>query len=843
MKQPFLIRIKDWAKTFGSLAFHSPHETMEVQYLSTDSRTITFGAETLFFALKTPKRDGHTYLERAYAQGVRLFVISDKKEFKKWPDATMFLVPDTLAALHKLAKEVRARFEQPVIGITGSNGKTIVKEWLFQCLSQHHRVVRSPRSYNSKIGVPFSVWLLRHAADFAILEAGISERGEMNALADMIAPEIGLLTHLGSAHDAGFRNQTEKLAEKMQLFAASKTLIAGQDDPLVQQATQVWLRAQPERTLVTWSATDPTASVFLLERKVVFDRLRQISGTELLLSIRSLTQTAENGCVFLPFQDEASFENAMLTITALIHLGTAVTDLPGLISALEPIEMRLEMKAASNGCTLLNDSYNSDLQSLRIAMDAARNMNRNQAMALVISDFYQTGISDKQLYTEVTQLVVNKDFKRIVAVGEASKMLKKLLPTHVVQHYFDTTDALLSAIATNELRFKDELILLKGARVFAFERISHRLQQKNHHALLEVNMAAMTHNLNVYRRALKPDVKLMVMVKAAGYGSGEAETARLLEHHGADYLGVAFADEGISLRRNGISLPILVLNPAPDEFDAMFRFQLEPEVYSLESLQAAIDYAGTEKTLRVHIKLDTGMHRLGFEPEDMDALCKLLVQYSNLEILSVFSHLSASDKPQFDAFTHQQAAQFELHYEQICAAIGKRPMRHIVNTGGIPRFPEYQFEMVRLGIGLYGAEGEGLSEPLQVVHTLKARISQIRTVPVGDTIGYNRNGPVNQAARIATINIGYADGLLRAAGNGRYQMRIGPYLAPTIGNICMDMCMLDVSHIPEASVGDEVIVFGENPSVEDLAAALKTISYEVFTGISSRVKRVYWTEG
>jgi Alr-MurF fusion protein len=831
-KLPVLPRA--WASILGATESEISAPTLDIQHISTDSRDISQPTETLFFALKSEKRDGHFFLHAAYQNGVRAFVISEPEYLSLLPQSTIFYVPDTRLALQQLGAYIRSHFEGQVIGITGSNGKTVVKEWLYQCLSHVDHVIRSPRSYNSQIGVPFSLWLLRTPADIALIEAGVSQRNEMAALAKIIMPDIGVLTHLGTAHDAGFTDKTEKLQEKMQLFESAHTLIAGTDDPLVHTATQSWLRMGAGRRLCRWSLKDSTADVFVHEQGP--------NNQHCKLSIRMLSQKTREIQLDLPFGDIASLENILTCITTVVALDTPLEDLPKWISQLEPVEMRLEMKAAANGCTLLNDSYNSDITSLKIAMDTAQNLVRNQAVTMILSDLYQSGLPILKLYKEVAQLIENKAFSRIIGVGQDVKVLAQLLPKSIGQTYFDSTEDLLQEI-DKSIRFKDELILLKGARSFAFERIARCLQQKNHHAVLEVNLAAMTHNLNVYKRALKPGVKMMVMVKAAGYGSGEAETARLLQHHGVDYLGVAYADEGITLRRSGITLPIMVLNPAPDEFDAMHRYQLEPEIYSMEIWQAAVEFVGTDKTLSIHLKIDTGMHRLGFTAEQIPALCTALATYQDrVKVVSVFSHLSASDKSNFDEFTHTQAQRFMDMYNQIVASLTYTPFRHVVNTGGITRFPEYQYEMVRLGIGLYGTEGVELKETLQVVHTLKARISQIKNVPKGDTIGYNRNGPVLKDARIATINIGYADGLLRAAGNGRHRVRLGTTLVPTIGNICMDMCMLDISTAPDARVGDEVVIFGDSPTAEALAAVYQSITYEVFTGISSRVKRIYWVE-
>ncbi len=829
--------LTEWAALLGAIDYRAASPTVQIDYLCTDTRTVVHPEMSLFFALQSGRRDGHQFLTRAYALGIRQFVVSRPEWLTAWPDATVFWVEDVLLTLQALGAEVRTRFGGRVVGITGSNGKTIVKEWLFQCLSRSQRVVRSPRSYNSQIGVPLSLWQLRTTADVALIEAGISQVGEMQALARIIRPQIGVLTHLGPAHDEGFSSLAEKLKEKMRLFDTAHTLVAGIDHPLVREAVTAWQSERAGRRLVSWSAIDAQANVYL------DSRLRQISHTALHLRLQSLTPGGhvQELMATLPFLDEASIENALLTVATLVALDRPAAEIPAAIAQLEPIEMRMEMKAAANGCTLINDAYSSDLESLRIAMDAAQNQRKNQSMSLILSDMHQTGLASDALYKKIADLVVSKGFDRVIGIGTEVPQLKAYLPEQITQAWFNDTDAFLQALEKT-VTFRDELILLKGARAFAFERIAHRLQQKTHHAVLEVNLAAMTHNLNVYRRLLKPGVKMMAMVKAAGYGSGEAETAKLLEHHGVDYLGVAYTDEGIGLRKAGVGTPIMVLNPAPDEFDAMYRYQLEPEIYSHEIFQALVHYTGTEKTMPIHIKLDTGMHRLGFESADVPHLLQALKAYPRLRVASIFSHLAAADKPQFTDFTHSQARAFMEMYQQITAGLGYKPMRHIANSGAIPRFQEYQFEMVRLGIGLYGAEGTGLPEPLQVVHTLKARISQLRWVKAGETVGYNRNGPVQKDARIATVNIGYADGLLRAAGGGRYAFNIRGYAAPTVGNICMDMCMVDVTHIPDAAVGDEVIVFGEQPRVEDLAQVYDTISYEVFTGISSRVKRVYWME-
>jgi alanine racemase len=508
---------------------------------------------------------------------------------------------------------------------------------------------------------------------------------------------------------------------------------------------------------------------------------------------------------------------------------------------LEPVEMRLELKAGIQRCTLVNDFYNNDLASLRIALQFARQQALNGKLTLLLSDILQSGMPGKKLWAQVAEAVLAQGVKRLIGIGTEVPALGNLLPQGIQTQFFPDTESFLQQIKNTD--FFDETILLKGARPFEFERIARRLELKAHKTVLEVNLTAMVHNLNTYNKLLQPGTKMMAMVKAAGYGSGSAEVAKLLEFHRVDYLGVAYADEGIELRQAGVQLPIMVLNPERSSFDALYRYRLEPEIYSLSVLDELLEYAGKDKPMSVHLKLDTGMHRLGFESRDLPALKARLQEYPNLQVQSVFSHLSASDARPHDAFTHAQATAFLNMYAELSEGLGYQPLRHICNTGGIENFPEYHFDMVRLGIGLYGIGGKNIQEQLRTVNVLKATISQIKEIPVGDSVGYNRNsGILERPRRTATISIGYADGLLRLAGNGRYEMLVRGRKTPTIGNICMDMAMLDVSELPELRVGDEVIVFGENPTAQELAACLQTIPYEVFTNVAERVKRVYWQE-
>lgn len=806
---------------------HAPGAAIE--HLVLDSRQHPAPPNALFFALPGVRHDGHRYLGEAWQAGVRHFVVSRAEGLPELPDSNILLVGNTLDALQTIAAAHRGRFRYPVVGITGSNGKTIVKEWLYQLLRADYNIVRSPKSYNSQVGVPLSVWLMQAGHDLGIFEAGISRPGEMARLSEIIRPDIGIFTTLGPAHREGFQSDEEKVREKMRLFDHARVLIYCADHDKIAAAAQEW--AGETRRTFSWSKTGRPADLRILRQSPAPNggtRLEALYGEQTLN-------------ILIPFTDAASIENAIHCWALLLYLNVPEARIRVRMRRLEPVEMRLELKAGINRCTLINDAYNTDLASLQLALQFARQQVREgQALTLVLSDILQSGERAASLYKKVARLLHEHGVERLIGIGSAVGAIRAFLKDDLRSDFFPNSEVFLQKIA--QLDFHDELILLKGARPFAFERIARRLEQKAHKTVLEVNLAAMVHNLNVYTRLLRPGVKTLVMVKAAAYGSGGAEVAKLLEFHKVDYLGVAYADEGIELRHAGVQLPILVLNPEASGFDAMYRYRLEPEVYSLQQFDDLIRYAGRDRPLTIHLKLDTGMRRLGFEEADLPGLCARLQQHPNLRVQSVFSHLAASDAPAHDGFTRRQAELFLKNYAAIVATLGYAPLRHIVNTGGIARFPEYHFDMVRLGIGIYGIDSSGLQDQLRVVNTLKATISQIKSVPAGETVGYNRNGTVQRPSRIATISVGYADGFLRLAGGGRYAVGIHNRPAPTVGNVCMDMSMVDVTDIPEAREGDEVVVFGEMPPVQELAAALQTIPYEVFTNISERVKRVYWQE-
>lgn len=806
------------------LALPAPDASFE--FICTDSRQITFPQRSLFFALIGRRFDGHAFINEAYRGGIRHFVVSQKMELAAYPDANFLLVEDTLAALQALAGFHRRQYDLPVIGITGSNGKTIVKEWLFQLLHEDYAIVRSPRSYNSQFGVPLSVWSIQPEHQLAIFEAGISQPGEMERLASIIDCNIGLITNIGDAHSEGFSDTRQKVREKLRLFSHAAPLIYCRDYEDIEAEVK-----ELGRPLFSWSRRRE-ADLQILEQQIT-----DHDGTRLRGRFRGRESTLQ-----IPFTDEASIENAIHCWAVLLHLGYDHEVIARRMLQLEPVAMRLELKEGINQCVLINDSYNSDINALNIALNFLAQQSAFTRRTLILSDILQSGLPPRKLYRRVAGLIQGAGITRIIGIGEHTRLLDELTPPSLERHFFADTATFLSAI--DRFSFEREAILLKGARPFAFERIAQLLAKKAHRTVLEVNMNALNHNLRVFQALVKPGVKIMAMVKAAAYGSGSLEVAKLLAYQGADYLAVAYADEGVELRRGGVRLPIMVLNPERPAFELMARYQLEPELYNFKLLREWLDFQppGGDRP-SVHLKLDTGMHRLGFEEADLPELTDLLQPRPELNIQSIFTHLAASEAPEHDAFTQGQIAAFSKAYDQLAGALGYRPVRHVLNSSGIVRFPQYQFEMVRLGIGLYGIDASGIiQEKLRRVGSLKASISQIKHLTAGETVGYGRRGKVERPTRIATVTIGYADGLPRSAGDGRYRVRIRHRLAPTVGSICMDMCMVDISHIPEAREGDSVEVFGDRPRVTDLAACENTIPYEVLTRISPRVKRIYIQE-
>ena len=785
----------------------------QISWLLTDSRSLCFPEETLFFALKTNRNDGHRYIEDLYRRGVRNFVVNLTPDLPK-EGANFLVVPSPLAALQRLAERHRDEFNIPVVGITGSNGKTMVKEWLYQVLSPQMTVTRSPKSYNSQIGVPLSVWLLNEHTDVALIEAGISQPGEMAALADIIQPTIGVLTSLGAPHQENFRSMEEKCMEKLQLFHDAKVIIYNADDDLVSRCIR---RSSFKGRKIGWRREEllPTYS--------------------------------------LPFDDEASIECSLAVAATALYLGVKPEELRERMARLEPVAMRLEVKEGQHGCLLINDSYNSDINSLDIALDfmQRRTSDSGQRKCLVLSDIYQSGMTDEALYSEVNALCIKRSVDKLIGIGPRISAQRSTFSVPR-STFFATTEDFLNSQAFRELH--DEVILVKGARPFGFDRITEQLEQKVHETILEVDLNALVNNLNYYRSFMKPETKLVCMVKADAYGAGAVEVAKTLQDHRVDYLAVAVADEGVTLRRNGITQNIMIMNPEMTAFKTMFDYDLEPEVYSFRLMDALIRAAEKEGITGypVHIKLDTGMHRLGFDPEkDIDEVISRLKHQTAIIPRSVFSHFVGSDSDDFDNFSRLQFERFDRASRRLQEAFDHKILRHICNSAGIEHFPERHLDMCRLGLGLYGYNPMGPISPispigpistLSPVSTLKTTILQLRHVPKEETVGYSRKGVLTRDSVIAAIPIGYADGLSRHLGRGACYCLVNGQKAPYVGNICMDVAMIDVTGIPNVHEGDTVELFGKNLPVTVLSDVLDTIPYEVLTAVSGRVKKVYFQD-
>lgn len=800
---------------------------VNINWLLTDSRSLSFPAESLFFALLTTRNDGHNYIAGLYSQNLRCFVVSEMRpEFENLTDAVFLKVNDTLEALQTLAAAQRALFKIPVIGITGSNGKTVVKEWLYQLLHKDFNITRSPRSYNSQIGVPLSVWAMNENTQLGIFEAGISKMHEMERLQTIIQPTIGIFTNLGEAHQENFTGLKQKCEEKLNLFAQSEVLIYCSDNKLVEICIEQYgFKAQ----LLSWGKSDKAIVQILQTEKTSSN------------TVVKLKYKREEMSLSIPFTDDASIENTLQCVVLMIYLGIKPAEIAKRILSLEPVAMRLEVKKGVRNCLIINDSYNSDLNSLGIALDFLNQQAtaKNLSKTIILSDILQSGQSSKELYKTVSELIKNKDIQRIIGVGhEISGQSDQFERTDKI--FFEHTEDFLKSSILQEL--KNEIILLKGSRSFHFEDISKKLEFVTHETIMEINLNALVDNLNYFRSKLHPETKIMCMVKAFAYGSGSVEVARTMQYNRCDYLAVAVADEGAELRREGIRIPIVVMNPEKGSFGMIFDNSLEPEIYSFRLLDSFI--ASTEKLgltdYPIHIKIDSGMHRLGFEPQDMEQLLVRLKGQNQVKVRSVFSHLSGSDEAIFDDFTRQQVATFTACADQLTAAFSHYIMRHILNSAGIERFPEYQFDMVRLGIGLFGISS--LSDiKLKQVCAMKTIILQIKNIKAGETVGYSRKGIVNKDKRIAIIPIGYADGFDRKLGNGVGEVLINGQRAKVIGNVCMDLVMIDITGI-NAQEGDQVELFGDHLTISEVADRLKTIPYEILTSISRRIKRVYFQE-
>ena len=813
----------------GHLTLNHPQKDT-IDDILIDSRRLISSTQSLFFALKTARNDGHQYIEELYEKGVSNFVISKSELTKHFPKANFIVVEDTLDALQKLSAFHRSKFSFPIIGVTGSNGKTIIKEWLFQLMQEEYSIIRSPKSYNSQIGVPLSVWQMTKENNLGIFEAGISEPKEMENLQQIIQPTIGVFSNIGPAHDKNFISDIQKAGEKLKLFTHAKALIYNPDYETIRE---VMIRSGIGKKMhtFTWSRrSDADLSIREINKSKSHTRIMGVYHNEVIE-------------IKIPFSDDASIENAIHCWAVMLYLEYDRLVIRSRMAQLQPIAMRLELKEGINDCSVINDAYNSDLNSLKIALDFLNRQAQHEKKTLILSDILQTNRPNLDLYSEISDILQRKGINKIIGIGDAISRHSNLFPME--KSFFKTTDEFIRSYPFSG--FYDEAILIKGARVFEFERISNALQQKDHETVLEINLNALINNLNYYRKKTDSGVKIMAMVKAFSYGSGSYEISNTLQYHNIDYLSVAYADEGVELRKAGIYVPIMVMNPDDQSFDAILKYQLEPEIYSfriLKRLEDAIErnLLPKNKPVKIHLKLDTGMHRLGFLEEEVDELIKRIKDNELIRVQSVFSHLAASDEVDNDEFTRGQIDLFRKLSDRIQDAFDYKILRHILNSAGISRFPKDQFDMVRLGISMYGiATDPAVKHELQNVSALRSSISQIKTIKPGATVGYSRQFKAEEERKIATVPVGYADGLSRLLSNGKANLILHGKEVPIVGNICMDMCMIDVTGM-EAHEGDKVEIFGEQQPVTVLSDKMGTIPYEILAGISRRVKRVYFQE-
>ncbi|TCK80750.1 bifunctional UDP-N-acetylmuramoyl-tripeptide:D-alanyl-D-alanine ligase/alanine racemase [Albibacterium bauzanense] len=790
-----------------------------IRYLIYDSRKVNDPKHSLFFALKGNK-DGHSFVDVVYNLGVRNFVVADGfVPVRDYIDANFLYVEDTLAALQTLAKYHRKQFNYPVIAITGSNGKTVVKEWLNQLLAIDFNIVRSPKSYNSQIGVALSLWQLSADNNLAIIEAGISKVGEMDKLREMIQPTVGILTNIGPAHSDGFRSTEEKIVEKLKLFKEADRLIYSP-----KYIPSMLISEGPQ--LFTWGFEETDLKVLRKEQDKGFLTIyAEFKKNEISIEI--------------PFNDDASVENAIICWSVMLSMNYSQEIIQKRMKALLSVEMRLELKNGINNCSIIDDSYSCDIASLTIALNFLQQQNQHKKRTLILSDIPGIEKDKASIYETVALLLKSNSIDGLIGIGQDISSFSGLFSKSAI--FYNSTAEFIKALPG--MNFYDETILLKGARSFYFEKISKLLTLKTHDTSLEINLNALEYNLNYYKRKLDNQTKLMVMVKAFSYGSGSFEIANLLQFNRVDYLAVAYPDEGIALRVSGIKLPIMVMSPDLLSFDAIIDNHLEPEIFSLDLLRSLIVLLEDRgiKEYPIHIKVETGMHRLGFDTQDFNELIEIVLTNNSVKVASVFSHLAASGSPKHDDFTREQITKLKIFTTKLKEVLPYSFFVHISNTAAIERWPEARFDMVRLGIGLYGVGSVNEGSLLETVAILRTSISQIKQIKEGDTVGYNRNGILKDGGTIATVKIGYADGYSRRFGNGVGKLLVQGRLVPTVGDICMDMCMVDVTDLP-VKVGDEVIVFGKTPSIESLAASIDTIPYEIMTGISQRVKRIYFYE-
>jgi alanine racemase len=789
-------RLSDIAAICGGTLYG---EDKAVGSVITDSRSFVVDEATMFVAISGINHDGHAYVNALYARGVRAFLVERDIAMEQYADAGFVVVESAVHALQQIAADYRRHFGGTVVGITGSNGKTVVKEWIAALAPLSIKLFRSPKSYNSQIGVPLSILMMDGDEDVAVIEAGISRPGEMEALEHIIRPDIGIITNIGDAHQEGFDSMESKLNEKLSLFEHASTIIYNGNYPEIEAA----LRRRYDKAVLVDSA-------------------------------------AQSG-IDTHFDDSASRENAATAITVCDVLGYDHAETLSRIDRLHPVAMRLEHKDGINNSLIINDSYNSDINSLTIALDYMKSVAGSRKMTLVLSDILQSGYSEEELYERVAALVMRSGIDKMIGIGSHIKNHAALF--RIPAEFYPTTESYISAMRRDDIA--DRAILLKGNRDSQFERLSHALESKSHTTVMDISIDAMIHNLNAYRARIASGVKLMAMIKAAGYGNGSYEIAGMLQREGVHFLAVAFADEGVQLRERGITIPIVVLNADSDSFELMIANRLEPEIYNRKSFKefiAAVNRHG-ERLYPIHIKIDSGMHRLGFEAGDIEWLTgQLDKHHTQVRAASIFSHLACADDPAEDEFTRSQIALFDRLSSQIIKSLPYKPLRHIANSAGIERFPEARFDMVRLGLGLYGFGASGDME-LRPVSTLRSRIVQIKSLNAGESVGYGREGRIDRPSRIATVPVGYADGLDRRLGGGRWSFIVGGAQVPTVGRISMDTCAIDVTGV-DIDEGGEVIIFGETQGhgIADMARQLGTIPYEIMTGISARVKRVYVKE-
>lgn len=797
-----------------------------VSRLLLDSRQFSSVEGVLFFALRGKNHDGHEYIEDLVDKGVRYFVVEQMPEESL--DANFVVVPDSLKALQDLAKCIREKSSAQVIAITGSNGKTVVKEWMGQILQKQFSTCRSPKSYNSQIGVPLSVWELNQKHEYAVFETGISESGEMENLEKILQPEIGIFINIGSAHDANFESRTQKIEEKLKLFIHTKQLVyEANGSDLAKQIES--FATEHGVQLLSWAVDGGNAD---LQINVKIEK----GHTELTGILNGKEHSVQ-----IPFIDDASIENAIHCWRLGLELSLDENQMIKSFSKLNPVEMRLQMKAGSNGNLIIDDAYNADMESLRVALHYLQNQAGKRRKVLIISELQQSGLNSDALFVKMAEVINRFELDEIIAIGKKLKKAAFQLKANAI--FYPSTDSFLKNIYSHS--FKQSAILLKGARAFHFEEISHALEEKSHETVLNIYMNRMVYNLNYFRSKLNSDTLIMAMVKAFSYGSGTYQIANLLQFHKVDYLGVAYTDEGVALRKAGISLPILVLNAEPSSFHDLVEYNLEPEVFSfhqLEMLEPVLAEANLSEPFKVHLKVETGMHRLGFEEKQLGELAVKLKNHKSIRVTSVFSHLAASDEPEQRDFTLSQIENFERMTNKLEAELEYGFTRHIANSSAITQYPEAHFDMVRLGVGLYGiGSNEEDRNHLNVISEFKATVSQIKHLQPGDSVSYGRTFTTEKPKTIAVVSIGYADGFRRSLSNGVGEVVIRDKRYPVIGRVCMDMVMVDVTG-SDVSEGDDVEIFGPNISVYELAKKMDTIPYEVLTGISTRVKRVYFME-